>query len=200
MGTYTTDTVKIAGSCTLHLVHPDTKRLLETTFYVAMNDGSVLLSCKTTLSLDLIEPRSRLDYLPPRVSLITSSVDHPKKTKKVLHVQKQEVPAQRDESEMATQTTAVKKQGLKLITSKEMILQQYPDVFQGIGKFLGADCHIQIDSSIPPKQTPCWPIPIHLKGMFQHEINKMLQAGVLVPVHEATPWINSFVLARARTS
>ena len=26
----------------------------------------------------------------------------------------------------------------------------------------------------------------------------MLQAGVLVPVHEATPWINSFVLVESR--
>ena len=79
VGTYTTDTVKIIGSCTFHLVHPDTKRLLETTFYVARNDGSVLFSCKTTLLLALIQPRSRLDYLPPRASLITSSADHPKK-------------------------------------------------------------------------------------------------------------------------
>ena len=76
VGTYMTDTVKIVGSCTFHLVHPDTKRLLETTFYMAMNDGSVLLSCKTTLLLGLIQPRSRLDYLPPRASLITSSADH----------------------------------------------------------------------------------------------------------------------------
>ena len=69
VGTYTTDSVKIVGSCKFHLVHPDTKRLLETTLYVAMNDGSVLLSCKTTLLLGLIQPRSRLDYLPPRASL-----------------------------------------------------------------------------------------------------------------------------------
>ena len=84
---------------------------------------------------------------------------------------------------MAAQTTAAKMQGPKLITSKEMILQEYPDVFQGIGKFLGTDYHIQIDSSIPPKQTPCQPIPIHLKEVFQQEINEMLQEGVLVPVH-----------------
>ena len=88
VGTYTTDSVKIIGSCKFHLVHPDTKKLLETTFYVAMNDGSVLLSCKTTLQLGLIQPRARLDYLPPRASLITSSADHPKKTKEVLHIQK----------------------------------------------------------------------------------------------------------------
>ena len=79
-----------------------------------------------------------------------------------------------------------------------MILQEYPDVFQGVGKFLGMDCHIQIDSSVPPKQTPCQPVPIHLKEMCQHELNKMLQVGVLVPVHKTTPWINSFVLVGAK--
>ena len=142
VGMYMTDTVKIAGYCKLYLIHPDTKRLLETTFYVAMNDGSVLLSCKTTLLLGLIQPRSRVDYLPPRASLITSTADHPKKTKAVQHVQKQEVSSQRNEPKVTDQTNSVKKQGPKMITSKEMILQEYPDVFQGIGKFLGTDYHI----------------------------------------------------------
>ena len=41
-GTYTTDTVQIDGSCTFYLVHPDTKKLMEVTFYVAMNNGHVL--------------------------------------------------------------------------------------------------------------------------------------------------------------
>ena len=39
----------------------------------------------------------------------------------------------------------------------------------------------------------CCPIPVHLKEVFQQEINKMLLAGVLAPVNKATPWISSFV-------
>ena len=66
IGTYTNDTVKIVGTCKLYLIHLDTKKLIENIFYVATNDGSVLLSCKSMLALDLIQPRSRLDYLPPR--------------------------------------------------------------------------------------------------------------------------------------
>ena len=119
-----------------------------------------------------------MDYLPPRPSLITSSADHPKKTKAVLNVQKQEV---------AAQTPAARKEVPKLITSKEMTLHEYPDVFEGIGTFPGPSYHIQIDPSIPPKETPCRPIPVHLKEAFQQEINKMLQAGVLAPVNEAKP-------------
>ena len=65
-GTYTNNTVKIVGTCKLYLVHLDTKKLIETIFYVAANDGSVLLSGKSTLVLDLIQPRSRLNYLPPK--------------------------------------------------------------------------------------------------------------------------------------
>ena len=81
IGTYTTDTVKLVCSCMFYLVHPDSKHLLEATLYVASNNGSVLLSCVTTLALGLIQPRGRLDYLPPRASLITSSADHLKKTR-----------------------------------------------------------------------------------------------------------------------
>ena len=54
IGTYTNDTVKILGTSKLYLLHPDTTKLLETAFYVANNDSSMLLSCNSTLALDLI--------------------------------------------------------------------------------------------------------------------------------------------------
>ena len=82
----------------------------------------------------------------------------------------------------------------RVITSKEQILKRFPDVFEGIGKFLGKPCQIQLDPKVPPKQTPCRPVPIHLKDAFKQELDKMLKAGVLKLVQEATPWINSFVL------
>ena len=113
IGTDTTDTVKLFGSCMFYLVHSDSKCLLEVTFYVASSNGSVLLSCVTTLALGLIHPRSRLDYLPPRASLNTSSADHPKKTKSQInaHVSKKE-------SEVSNHRGMVS----KLITSKNIFL------------------------------------------------------------------------------
>ena len=75
----------------------------------------------------------------------------------------------------------------RLVTSKEQILQSYPDVFDGIGCFPGPPYHIQLDPNIKPKQTPCRPILVHLKDAFKQEIDKMLKVGVLKPVHEATP-------------
>ena len=77
-------------------------------------------------------------------------------------------------------------------------MAQYPDVFEGIGKFLGPSYTIHLDPSVTPKLTPCWPVPILLKESFKKEIDKMLQAGVLKPVTEATPRINSFVLVESK--
>ena len=76
IGTYKTNTVKIVGSCLFYLVHLDSRKLEEATFYVARNDGSVFLSCSTTPVLGFIQPHTQLEYLPPRASLITCSFDH----------------------------------------------------------------------------------------------------------------------------
>ena len=144
-GAYSTDTIKLVGSCMFYLVHPDSKYLLEVTFYVASNNGSVLLSHVTTLALGLIQLRSRLDYLPPRASLITSSADHPKTKSQInVHVSKKE-------SEVSNSKGMVSKP----ITSKEQILVTYADVFDGIGHFCGPPYHIQVGPSVSPKQTPC---------------------------------------------
>ena len=168
IGTYTTDTVKLVGSRMFYLVHPDTKCLQEVTFSVASNNGSVLLPCLTTLALGLIQPHTRLDYLPPQVGLITSSADHPKKTKSQSKCMFQR-------KSMKCLTTKVVS---KLITSKEQILANNADVFDGIGCFPGTPYHIQVDPSVTPKQTSHQPIPVYLKEAFKKEIDKMLQVGV----------------------
>ena len=99
---------------------------------------------------------------------------------------------------MAAQTPTARAEAPKLITSKHQILHECPDVFEGIGTFLQPFYHIQIDPSIAPKQTPCHQIPVHLKGVFKQEINKLLQGGVVAPVNEATLWINRFVLVESK--
>ena len=73
-----------------------------------------------------------------------------------------------------------------------------PDIFEVIGKFPGPQYHIHLDPGVPSKQTPCHPIPVQLKEVFQQEVNKMLQMGVFQPVQEATPWINSYVLVEGK--
>ena len=149
----------ILSSASRYQVQPQ-----EVTIYVARNDGSVLLSCAShTCTWFDIAMHTRLDYLPPRASLTTSSADHPKMTKcqpalhaskKVMHLHPFNwfpVP--------------------KLITSKEQILASYIlmclmelDAFPEPPYQISCWC-----PSITPKQTPCRPIPVHLKEPFKQE-------------------------------
>ena len=159
---------------------------------MASNNDSVLLSCATMLALGLIQPYTRLDYLPPNTSLITSSADRPKKTKSQVSVH-----VSSKESEVLTVSNC-KGMVHRLITSKEQNLVTYSDMFDGIGYFPGPPYHIQVNPNVTPKQTPCWPVSVHLKECFKKEIDKLLQAGVLKSVYKATPWINSFVLVEGK--
>ena len=196
IGTYMADTIRVIGTTTIYLFQPNSKQPTKLTFHVTSNEGSVLLSCNTSLNLGLIHSRPRLEYLPPQASLITSKEDHLRKTKLQIQVQKHKVIT-KPEAHHYHPNNNKSKQPI-LITNQKQILQEYPDIFEGIGKFPGPLYHIQVDPTVPPKQTPCRPIPIHLKDAFQKEIKQMLQAGVLLPVNEATPWINSFVLIEKR--
>ena len=127
---------------------------------MASNNGSVLISCATTLAIGLIQPCTRLDYLPPRASLITSSADHPKKTKSQVSVH-----VSRKESTVFNHKGIVS----KVVKSKNEIFENYSDDLNGIGCFPGSPYHIQIDPSVTPKQTLCCPIPVHLKEFFSQK-------------------------------
>ena len=124
IGTYTTDTVKILGICIIYLVHPDSKRLKEMIFCIASNEGIVLLSCNTSLTLGPIQSRPKLNYLPPKARLITSNADHPRKMKAHIQIQKQEINVQTTNQQQDTQVTPTT--GSKLVISQDQIMHDYP--------------------------------------------------------------------------
>ena len=49
--TYTTEVVKVIGMCHFYLVHPESKQLSKVMFFVAKENGNVLLSCRTTIGI-----------------------------------------------------------------------------------------------------------------------------------------------------
>ena len=131
--TYISEIVKIIGMCHFHLVHPKSKHLLKVTFFIAKENGSVLLSCRTTMELGLIKPCACLDYLPPKARLLTSTCDQPSKTrpyKPVIHYTKEAV-----QPNMCVAPSIKTQNDDQLVTRQEHIMAQFPDVFQGVGKF-----------------------------------------------------------------
>ena len=102
--------------------------------------------------------------------------------------------------QMMDQASIEHKTPRKLVTQKEHIMDQYPAVFEGIGQFPGEPYHNQIDQKVLPKQTPCRMVPVHQKELFKKELDKMVDAGILKPVHDSQPWINSFVIVESKES
>ena len=111
--TYTTDMINLVGSCSLFVVHPNTSNLKQVTFYVTSHEGSVVLSCKTSLKLNLIHPCSNLNQIPDCASLIYSNADHPMKSKKnmlekyVNQCVKEKVPVQDEISKWECQANVI---------------------------------------------------------------------------------------------
>ena len=75
LGVWGDDQIALLGKCNIYLVYPDTKKTVEVTFYVTDKAGSTLLSCATSLKLDLIKLHPRLGVPPPRAKIITSQAD-----------------------------------------------------------------------------------------------------------------------------
>ena len=152
-------------------------------FYVTQDEGSVLLSCSTSLKLEVIEvPEQRL--IPPYMPIYTSYIDKPKFTEKYV-VYQNEIIKIYD-----------KQNPNRVIKSKQDIKKLYPSVFTGIGKFPGEPYRIRLDPNVPPWQMPYRPVPVHLEEQFNGKIKEMEETGVIKKVlqEEFTPWISSYVL------
>ena len=83
------------------------------------------------------------------------------------HRSRKEFSSRKEVSSQSSKQAGIVHDVPMLVTSKEQILQSYPDVFDSIGCFPGLPYHIQLDQSITPKQTSCRPILVHLKEPFQ---------------------------------
>ena len=73
--TYTNKKVKIIGFCNLYIIHSDTRCIEEIPFFLASNEGSILISCATSLAFSWIKLHEKLDHPPPEGNVISSSAD-----------------------------------------------------------------------------------------------------------------------------
>ena len=80
-----------------------------------------------------------------------------------------------------------------LPTAKNYLLQEYVDVFQGIGTLSGGPYRIQLSKGYKPVQHPPRQVAVSLKPLYKAELERLTQLGVIKEVREHTEWINSIV-------
>lgn len=83
------------------------------------------------------------------------------------------------------------------ITPKEKLIQQFPECFDGIGKFEG-EYHITLDPNVPPVIHAPRRVPISMKDDIKRELDEMISQGIIAKVREGEPtsWVNSLVYRR----
>ena len=172
MTTYTKDAIKNLGSVCVFVKYPG-QPTVKLDFNVTNQEGSTLICCQDLLSLGLVIPKSGLEDVPADATVISSQVDA---NQKINNVDK---------------TTPI-------VRCKEDIRKHFSDCLDGLGKFPGQPYHINVDPNVVPVRVPCRKVDIHFEAEFKKQLNQMLQAGVIVPQNEPTPWINSFVIVHAK--
>ena len=91
--TYTTEKIPVIGFCKLLVLHPDDKCFLKEPVHVVSMEGSVIVSCATSINLNLIQIHNELDTnIPDCARLYYSSANKPRtnqeQEKKVDHTTK----------------------------------------------------------------------------------------------------------------
>ena len=180
---YNDSTLNLLGRCTLHLKHPGNQNKITATFYVTQEEGSVLLSCSTSLKLEVIQiPEQK--PIPAYMPIYTSSLDKPNFTDQYVVYQNEIIEIYN------------KQNPNRIIRSKQDIKRPYPSVFTGIGKFPGEPYQIRLGlPQCPPPAdavltSPCAPrraFPWQNQG---NGIDGHHQEGQ----SRRTVWISSYVL------
>ena len=74
------------------------------------------------------------------------------------------------------------------------ILDEFPEVFQGLGCLLG-EYHISVDPSVPPVVHPPRRVPHSKRVPRKKELDRMENVGIVekVPLNDPADWVSSLV-------
>ena len=70
------------------------------------------------------------------------------------------------------------------------LLDEYKDVFQGLGGLPGA-YHIVTDDTVLPVVHPPCRVPVALQDQIKNKLDEIVKSDVIAPVSELTEWVSS---------
>lgn len=77
---------------------------------------------------------------------------------------------------------------------EENLQQQYPEVYNGIGKLNTKQITLHIDPNIKPVAQPLRRTPFNLRSQVEKKISELIEADIIEPVDGPTPWVNPVVV------
>ena len=83
-------------------------------------------------------------------------------------------------------------------TSK--LLEEYDDLFHGIGKMEGVKVDLHVDRAVTPVAQPHRRVPFSVRSKLEAELEKLLEDDVIEKVEEPTSWVSPVVITPKRTA
>ena len=80
------------------------------------------------------------------------------------------------------------------ITVADRLRQEYPEVFNGIGKLQNYQLKLHIDPTIPPRTQPHRRIPFHVRRQVESELQYLEQQDIIEKIDGPTPWVSPLVV------
>ena len=77
---------------------------------------------------------------------------------------------------------------------KEKIVNEFPDVFKGIGRLKDRQVKLHTKESVEPVALPLRHTPYNLRTKVEEKIDELLKADIIEPVEEASKWVNPIVI------
>ncbi|UYV72493.1 K02A2.6-like [Cordylochernes scorpioides] len=87
---------------------------------------------------------------------------------------------------------------MKLCSETQKILEQYHEVFQGVG-LINSECKIYTKSEYSPVQVPPRRIPTSLGAEVQSELEKMVKQGIVTKIYHETEWSHPMVVVKKKS-
>ena len=78
-------------------------------------------------------------------------------------------------------------------TAVTKLVEEYADIFQGIGKLKSEGIHIHIDKEVQPTVQSHRRIPFHIRQKVEQELDKLEKAGIIEEPTGPTPWVSPMV-------
>ena len=78
--------------------------------------------------------------------------------------------------------------------TSQLLKQQYPEVFSGVGKLNTKQISLHIDPEVKPDAQPLRRTPFNLRQKVEKKIKELLDMDIIEPVNGPTPWVNAAVI------
>ena len=82
----------------------------------------------------------------------------------------------------------------------QSLVEEYDDIFHGIGKLKDVEIKLHVDESIKPKAQRHRRVPFHLRQKVEDEIHRLKEADVIEKVNKPTGWVSPIVISPKKNS